>query len=199
MISVGTQYGKMNIKLYIWYLSCFLQRYVFDKHISERGLCDELVMKQNFYLSAPALLLLLLLLLLFSPCLPLQVHILLLPPVSSPPISLPPAPSPAPSPPPPILLFLPVSLLPPPGFPPAAPSFPPPLLLFLLLSTFSSPSPSISPPPQISSFAFPSLKPFKLPRINALPLQRRCIFKSLQLYLALKHICHYRPFSCAAR
>ena len=35
---------------------------------------------------------------------------------------------------------------------------------------------------QISSFAFPSLKPFPLPRINTLPLQTRCFFAKYHMH-----------------
>ena len=35
---------------------------------------------------------------------------------------------------------------------------------------------------QISSFAFPSLKPFPLPRINTLPLQTRCFLAKYHIH-----------------
>ena len=81
--------------------------------------------------------------------------------------------------------------------PPKAISSPSPLLFSCLLTAGCHHSPfekQLFPLYlllQISSFAFPSLKPFPLPRINTLPLQTRCFLTKYHMYRHLiSFICH---------
>ena len=46
---------------------------------------------------------------------------------------------------------------------------------------------------QISSFAFPSLKPFPLPRINTLPQQTRCCLGKYHMY---RHLINFIRHPC---